>query len=69
MVLMMILYASLGHKIAARYKVPIVIAGKMFLVFLVVTVLLCFDRSLYAVMSKEFCNQVLRAILVECFAL
>ncbi len=69
MVLMMILYASLGHKIAARYKVPSILAGKLFLVFVVVTALLCFDRSLYAVMSKEFCYQVLRAIFVDCFAL
>ena len=36
---------------------------------LVVTVLLCFDRPLYAVMSSEFCYQVLHAILVDCFVL
>ncbi len=53
MVLMMILYASLGHKIAARYKMPTIHAEKMFLMFLVVTALSCFDWSLYAVMSKE----------------
>lgn len=49
MVLMMILYASLGHKIAARYKAPSIPAEKLFLVVSVVTY---FDRSLYAAMSK-----------------
>ncbi len=69
MVLMMILYASLGHKIAARYKVPSIPAGNLFLVFFVVTTLLYFDRSLYAAMSKVSCHHALRAILAECFAL
>ncbi len=69
MVLMMILYASLGHKIAARYTVPSIPAENLFLVFLVVTMLLYFDRSLYAAMSKESCHHALRAIFVDCLAL
>jgi len=69
MVLMMILYASLGHKIAARYKMPTIPAEKVFLMFLVVTAMSCFDWSLYAVMSKECCYHVLHAIFVDWYAL
>ena len=68
MVLMMILYASLGHKIAARYKAPSIPAETLFLVCLVVTTLLYFDRFLYAAMSKESCHHATLAIFVDCSA-